>query len=83
MTGMVLATVEAITRDAGQLPISDPNPFIKRNLGLFKPRPAVFIFNSCSSLTDLRVPFFLFFVFCLLSVDQIQLYSASKVTDSL
>ena len=80
---MVLATVEAITRDAGQLPISDPNPFIKRNLGLFKPRPAVFIFNSCSSFADLRVLFLLFFVFFLLSVDQIQLYSASKVTDSL
>ena len=83
MTRMVLAAVEAITRDAGQLPISDPNPFIKRNLGLFKPRPAVFIFNSRSSFTDLRVLFFLFFVFFLLSVDQIQLYSASKVTDSL
>ena len=83
MTGMVLATVEAITRDAGQLPISDPNPFIKRNLGLFKPCPAVFIFNSCSSFADLRVLFLLFFVFFLLSVDQIQLDSASKVTDRL
>ena len=68
---MILATVVAITRDAGKLPISDPNPLIKRNLGLFKPCPAVFIFNGCSSLTDLRVLFLLFFVFFLLSVDQI------------
>jgi hypothetical protein len=69
MSRMVLATVEAITRDAGQLPISDPNPFIKRNLGLFEPCPAVFIFNSCSCFTNLRVLFLLFFVFFLLAVD--------------
>ena len=83
MTRMVLAAVEAITRDAGQLPISYPNPFIKRNLGLFKPRPAVFIFNGCSSFADLRVLFLLFLLFFLFSVDQTQLDSASKVTDSL
>jgi hypothetical protein len=69
MSRMVLAPVEAITRDARQLPISDPNPLIKRNLGLFKPCPAVFIFNSCPSFTNLRALFLLFFVFFLLAVD--------------
>ena len=69
MSRMVLAPVEAITRDARQFPISDPNPLIKRNLGLFEPCPAVFIFNGCSSFTDLRVLFLLFFVFFLLAVD--------------
>ena len=83
MTCMVLATVEAITRYAGQLPISDPNPLIKRSLGLFKPCPAVFIFNGGSSFADLRVLFLLFLLFVLFSFDQTQLYSASKVTDSL